>query len=103
MTRGCVRVSSLRADVPGIVAPPCGAVTRCVSAADTSLSLSLSLSAPDLACSRRVFGVRRGAHHRFLVGHRRAVGRGVCRCGSPSWALFCKRGALPSVFEEGLC
>jgi hypothetical protein len=41
--RGCFRVSPTGIDVMGIVVRPAGAITRCVSAADTSLSLSLSL------------------------------------------------------------
>ncbi len=44
--RGCFRVSQLGTDVSGIVARQFGAVGRCVSSADTSLSLSLSLSCP---------------------------------------------------------
>ncbi len=49
MKRGCFRVSPIGTDVRGVVVRPWGAITRCVSVADTSLSLSLSLSAPDLA------------------------------------------------------
>ena len=49
MMRGRVRVSPVRTDVVGIVACSGGPVARCVSVADTSLSLSLSLSAPGLA------------------------------------------------------
>jgi hypothetical protein len=43
MMRGCFHVSSLGTDVPGIYGAQCGPVARCVSVADTSLSLSLSL------------------------------------------------------------
>jgi hypothetical protein len=42
--RGCFRVSSLGTDVPGVYGAQNGPVARCVSVADTSLSLSLSLS-----------------------------------------------------------
>jgi hypothetical protein len=44
MEKGCFRVSPNRTDVMGIVERPVGAVCRCVGIADTSLSLSLSLS-----------------------------------------------------------
>jgi hypothetical protein len=47
MEKGCLRVSPIGTDVTGIVVRPTGAVCRCVSTADTSLSLSLSV--PDLA------------------------------------------------------
>jgi hypothetical protein len=43
MKRGCFRVSPTGMDVTGVVVRPVGAITRCVSVADTSLSLSLSL------------------------------------------------------------
>jgi hypothetical protein len=43
MKRGCFRVSPTGTDVMGVVVRPGGAITRCVSLADTSLSLSLSL------------------------------------------------------------
>ena len=43
MTRGRFCMSPLGTDVMGIDVRPVGAVCRCVSAADTSLSLSLSL------------------------------------------------------------
>jgi hypothetical protein len=43
MKRGCVRVSPSGTDVMGIVACSEEPVARCVSVADTSLSLSLSL------------------------------------------------------------
>jgi hypothetical protein len=49
MRKGRVRMSSLGTGVMRDRCAPVGCVTRCVSAADTSLSLSLSLSAPDLA------------------------------------------------------
>jgi hypothetical protein len=49
MKRGCFRVSPLGTDVMGVATCLCGSVGRCVSSADTSLSLSLSLSTP--ACS----------------------------------------------------
>jgi hypothetical protein len=45
MKRGCFRVSPLGTDVMGVATRPCGPVGRCVSSADTSLSLSLSLYA----------------------------------------------------------
>ncbi len=62
MMRGCFRVSQLGTDVPGIAMRPLGAVGRCVSSADTSLSLSLSLSCPSstpglTASSRRFSGL----------------------------------------------
>jgi hypothetical protein len=43
LMRGCFRVSSLGTDVPGVYGAQDGPVARCVSVADTSLSLSLSL------------------------------------------------------------
>jgi hypothetical protein len=46
MTRDCFRVFSLGTDVPGVATCSNGPVGRCVSSADTSLSLSLSLSCP---------------------------------------------------------
>ena len=49
MRRGCFRVSSLGTDVSRVFRCPLGAVGRCVSSADTSLSLSLSLSCPSSA------------------------------------------------------
>jgi len=38
-----VRVESVSTDVLGVVVTPVGALTRCVSITDASLSLSLSL------------------------------------------------------------
>src|ERR1700691_4732789 len=43
MKRGCFRVSQSGTDVSGIPARPFGPVGRCLSIADASLSLSLSL------------------------------------------------------------
>jgi AcrR family transcriptional regulator len=79
MMRGCVRVSPYGTGVVGVVARSEGPVARCVSVADTSLSLSLSLcsasSRPDPAC-----GARSGAFLDLLAAFsRRACGRGSCR------------------------
>jgi hypothetical protein len=43
MKRGRFYMSPSGIDVTGVVVRPLGAITRCVSLADTSLSLSLSL------------------------------------------------------------
>src|SRR5665213_1466753 len=79
MKRCCFRVSPIGTDVMGIALRPTGAVCRCVSAADTSLSLSLSLSTPGLLGKKPSLGADRGAHHHLLAGTRRAPGRGVHR------------------------
>jgi hypothetical protein len=77
MMRGCFRVSPNGTDVMGLVAAREGSVARCVSVADTSLSLSLSLSVPAWLGSRAAFGARRGARHDLSAGSRRAPGRGI--------------------------
>ena len=79
MKRGCFRVSPIGTDVVGIVVRPAGAITRCVSLADTSLSLSLSLSTPDFLGKKPSFGAEKGASHYLLAGSRRALGRGFAR------------------------
>jgi hypothetical protein len=78
MEKGCFRVSPLGTDVTGIVVRPLGAVTRCVSVADTSLSLSLSLSAPNLSGLEPSSGAFRGAYLDLLDGPGRACERGFC-------------------------
>jgi hypothetical protein len=45
MMRGCVCMSPVGTDVTGVSVLPRGVVVRCVSAAEASLSLSLSLLA----------------------------------------------------------
>jgi hypothetical protein len=79
MKRGCFRVSPLGTDVTRVVVRPSGAITRCVSLADTSLSLSLSLSTPDLLGQRPSSGAKNGADHRYVDRSRRGCARGVCR------------------------
>jgi len=64
-------VKSFETDVIGSRCAPMGVVVRCVSTADSSLSLSLSL------CSQ-FSSAENGATHRFLTGRRHACGRGSC-------------------------
>jgi hypothetical protein len=52
MSGNGIHVESFETDVMGIFARPEGVVTRCVSVADTSLSLSLSLSAANLVAGK---------------------------------------------------
>jgi hypothetical protein len=77
MKRGCVRVSPMRADVMEVVASREGSYVD-ASASLTHLSLSLSLSASGLEPD---FGALWAPTHRFRVGLRRALGRGIDRCG----------------------
>jgi hypothetical protein len=79
LMRGCIRVSPLGTDVTGVVVRPVGAITRCVSVADTSLSLSLSLSTPNLSGLKPSSGAENGAYSDLLAGSRRAPGRGFRR------------------------
>jgi hypothetical protein len=68
-------VKSFRTDVIEDRCAPVAPVSRCVSTADSSLSLSLSLSAPDLLGPEPSFSAEKGA---LLAGLRRAPGRGIC-------------------------
>jgi hypothetical protein len=72
-------VKSFRTDVTGVVVRSSEPITRCVSVADTSLSLSLSLSTPNLSGLEPSFGAENGAPDHLLVGPRRASGCGICR------------------------
>ena len=65
-------MSSSGTDVMGIGVPEMRAVVRCVSSADTSLSLSLSL------CSQ-FLSAENGAQAHLLAGSDRALGRGFSR------------------------
>src|SRR5580700_7939049 len=98
MMRGCVRVSPVRTDVLGIAACPKGAVARCVSVADTSLSLSLSLSAPSsspgLAPAFPGFSARIAG--KVFLGHKRVAVRakpGTGRAQSLAYATAYVRQA----------
>src|SRR5665213_1179826 len=79
MKRGCFRVSPIGTDVMGIGVARGLPLARCVSAADTRLSLSLSLSTPGLLGSRPSFGVFRGARRQLLDRPRRGCARGFFR------------------------
>jgi len=79
MMRGCFRVSPMGTDVMGIALRPVGALARCVSVADTSLSLSLSLSTPGLLGKKPSLGAQSGAHNDLLAGIHRPPGCGVRR------------------------
>jgi hypothetical protein len=101
MKRGCFRVSPNGADVMGVVVRPVGAITRCVSLADTSLSLSLSLYSGSPSQEARHGAEERAGHHP-LAGHHRAPGRGIrrCCCGV-SRGLFERRcDPHPAALEE---
>jgi hypothetical protein len=107
MKRGRFCMSPLGTDVMGMVVRPVGAVARCVSVADTSLSLSLSLSTPGLAGKKPSSGASFGAHQDLLVGSRRALGCGSRRSGlgcpphnpgeaiKGAWALVPSRAWFP--------
>ena len=104
MRRGCFRVSSLGTNVMGMPACLCGPVGRCVSSADTSLSLSLSLcpgSTPGLTTdSPRVavplVGKGTALRSRLLSGERvMSVGRrrpGVA--SAPSSSVSMRHGGV---------
>ena len=102
MKRGCFRVSPLGTDVMRVGVRPNAPVGRCVSSADTSLSLSLSgpSSTPRLAADFP----RTDRRLELLSG----VGRSLCICGSrrpvqgacSSVAGTASLIAVSSVFEE---
>jgi len=77
MRRSCFRVSSMGTDVAGVAAARVGPVGRCVSIADGSLSLSLSLSTPGLVGKKPSVGAGLGACNDLPAGHRRAPGCGT--------------------------
>ena len=91
MKRGCFRVSPLGTDVMGLAAGEGLPVCRCVSAADTSLSLSLSLCSGSSGL-KPDFGVRRGARQHLLAGSHRAPGRGVHRSRAGRAMARCVNG-----------
>ncbi len=101
MKRGCFRVSPFGTDVMGIVAHSGAPVGRCVSSADTSLSLSLSLC-PGLLGSDSGFGARRGVSHDLPAGTHRAFECGVRRSRQAAQGLFERRchPHLAPAFEE---
>jgi len=105
-----VRVRSFETDVMRDRCAPMGVVVRCVSTADSSLSLSLSL------CSQ-FLSAENGAPTGFLAGLRRVFGRGfcrsvlVCRLGnagpapsrlrdSVSFSIGVGRGSFPRVYRS---
>jgi hypothetical protein len=77
MKRGCFRVSPLGTDVMGMVAAEGSPLGRCLGVAESSLSLSLSLSTPDLLGKKSSQGALGGVFYHLLAGSRRALGRGV--------------------------
>jgi hypothetical protein len=99
--RGCFRVSQLGTFVPGVAACPFGPVGRCVSSADTSLSLSLSLSCPSSTSRLAADFPRTDRRPGYLSG----VGFSLCICGvrRGGWCLFERHRPLPLrvvAFEE---
>jgi hypothetical protein len=107
-----VRVSSHGTDVMGNRCAPVGVVSRCVSVADTSLSLSLSLCRGSSSGQDARFGARNGAQNNLLGTARRASERGFRRpahgpAAAASFTCACvdhKLGRAPhnpwSSFEE---
>ena len=84
-----VRVRSFETDVMGSRCAPNGVVCRCVSTADSSLSLSLSL------CSQ-LFSAENGSNTHLLAGRRRVSERGFCAAWRrllPAAPLACARVA----------
>jgi hypothetical protein len=96
MEKGCFRVSPIGTDVTGIVVRPAGAVCRCVSAADTSLSLSLSLYSR-FSRQKPSSGAGFGALHDRLAGNRRALASAALCCVGRSriLAVSAKLGRSP--------
>jgi hypothetical protein len=88
MKRGCLRVVPVGTDVTGVSALPERVVVRCVSTAEASLSLSLSLCS-QFSCAKS------GAFQGLLAGRRRACERGVWSF-SPARGLFERRRHSPS-------
>jgi hypothetical protein len=101
MMRSCFRVSPKGTDVMGMVAAQGLPLGRCLGVAESSLSLSLSLSTPGLLGKKPSFGVRRGAFHHLSAGIRRAPVRGIPRSRLAGRGA-CSNATTPSpvAFEE---
>jgi hypothetical protein len=95
MMRGCFCMSPVGTDVTGVAVLPRGVVVRCVSTAEASLSLSLSLYS-------QFPSAQSGAKNRCLAGRSRAFERGFCRSRIVR-DLFERRRRVPLLavtFEE---